>query len=135
MSEDDTIVAAAVIETDFGEKVALDSPYETKDLIKYLPWKSYAEEIEEYGSLKKKAEARGTNTKTSDLMRVFDEYERYGFSDDFATHASWDPDAIPGESGAWTIDVEAFDEAADFFGFCGYNVEVATSVNLEAPEP
>lgn len=129
MSED-TIIAVAVLETDFNEKVALDSPFESKDLIKHLPWKAYSEEVSEYGSLKEKAEARGTNTKTSQLMDVFDAYEQYGFSDDFATHVSWDPDALGPDTGAWTIDRDAWVEAADFFQFAGYNVEVADDVDL-----
>lgn len=129
MSED-TITAVAIIETDFDEKVALDSPYETKALLKHLPWKEYSEEISEYGSLKEKAEARGTNTKTSELMDVFDAYDKYGFSDDFATHISWDPDALGPGTGAWTIDKDAWTEAADFFQFAGYNVEVADDVDL-----
>ena len=129
MSED-TITAVAVLETDFNEKVALDSPYESKALLKHLPWKAYSEEVSEYGSLKEKAEARGTNTKTSELMQVFDAYEQYGFSDDFATHVSWDPDALGPDTGAWTIDREAWTEAADFFQFAGYSVEVEDGVEL-----
>lgn len=131
MSEDDnTITAVAVQETDFGEKVVLDSPFEAKDVIKHLPWKEYSEEVDEYGSLKEKAESRGTNTKTSQLVEVFDAYEQYGFSDDFATHVSWDPDAIGPDQGAWTIDAESFDEAKDFFEFAGYHVEVEDDVEV-----
>lgn len=129
MSED-TIRAVEVIETDFGEVVALDSPYESRHYLKHLPWKEYSAEVSEYGSLKEKAEARGTNTKTSELMEVFDAYEKYGFSDDFATHVSWDPEALGPDKGAWTIDRESWVEAADFFQFAGYTVEVADDVDL-----
>jgi hypothetical protein len=129
MSED-TIIAVSVVETDFGEKVVLESPFEAKDHIKHLPWKEHQEEVREHGSLKGKAESRGVNTKTSQLTEVFDAMEQYGFSNDFATHVSWDPDAIAEGSGAWTIDVEAFEEAKDFFEFCGYSVEVANGVEL-----
>lgn len=129
MSED-VITAVEVIETDFGEKIVLDSPYESRMLLKHLPWKEYGEEVNEYGSLKEKAEARGTNTKTSELMEVFDAYEQYGFSDDFATHISWMPDALGPDTGAWTIDREAWVEAADFFQFAGYSVEVDDDVDL-----
>jgi hypothetical protein len=126
----ETISAEAVVETDFGEKVALQSPYEAKDLIKHMPWKEYADEIREFGSLKAKAESRGTNTKTSELTKVFQAYEKYGFSDEFATHVSWNPDALGAGSGAWTIDREAWAEASDFFEFAGYEVESATGVSL-----
>lgn len=127
---DDTITAVEIQEQDFGEKVVIQSPFEAKDLIKHLPWKAYSEEVDEYGSLKEKAEARGTNTKTSQLMEVFDAYEKYGFSDDFATHVSWDPNALGPDTGAWTIDREAWTEAADFFQFAGYTVEVEDDVDL-----
>jgi hypothetical protein len=127
---DDVIRAEAVLETDFGKKVALESPYEAKDLLKHLPWKEYSKEVQEYGSLKEKAEARGTNTKTSELMKVFDAYEKYGFSDDFATHISWEPEALGPDTGAWTIDRDSWVEAADFLQFAGYTVEVANDVNL-----
>ena len=125
-----TIIAVEIHETDFGEKVVLDSPFEAKDTIKHLPWKEYQEEVDEYGSLKQKAESRGTNTKTSELTEVFDAMEQYGFSDDFATHVSWDPAALGPDTGAWTIDADAFTEAKDFFEFCGYSVEVADDVDL-----
>lgn len=128
MSED-TITAVEILETDFGEKIVLDSPYEAKDLLKHMPWKEYSKEVDEYGSLKEKAEARGTNTKTSELMEVFDKYEQYGFSNDFSTHISWSPEALDG-NGAWTIDVEGWDEAADFFEFAGYAVEVEDNVEV-----
>lgn len=127
---DDVIRAVEVQEQDFGEKVVLDSPFEAKDVIKHLPWKAYEDEVSEYGSLKEKAADRGTNVKTSELQDVFDAYEAFGFSDDFATHVSWDPNALGPDSGAWTIDVESFEEAAQFFEFAGYTVEVADGVSL-----
>jgi len=130
MSDDDTITAEAIIETQYQEKVALDSPYEARHLVKFLPWKEYAEEISEYGSLKEKAQARGTNTKTSELIQVFDAYEKYGFSDDFACHQTWDDSALGPDKGAWLIDKNCWTEAADFFEFAGYSVEVADDVNL-----
>lgn len=126
---DNTITAAEVLETDFGEVVAIDSPYESRHYLKHLPWKEYQKEIDEYGSLKEKAEARGTNTKTSDLVEVFSSYEQYGFSDSFATHISWEPEALGG-GGAWTIDREAWPEAADFFQYAGFDVEVADGVSV-----
>lgn len=128
MSED-TIRAVEIYEGDFQEKVVLDSPYEARHVIKFLPWQEYQDEVDEYGSLREKAQTRGTNTKTSELVQVFDAYEKYGFSDDFATHQSWDPDALGGD-GAWTIDANSFDEAADFFQFAGYDIEVADNVDL-----
>lgn len=129
MSEN-TITAVEVQETDFGEKVVLDSPFEAKDHIKHLPWKEYSAEVSEHGSLREKAESRGVNTKTSELTEVFDAMEQYGFSDDFSTHVSWDSEALGPSEGAWTIDVEAFGEAKDFFEFCGYNVEVEDGVEV-----
>mgnify|MGYP006875064493 FL=1 len=127
---DDTIKAVAVLDTDFGEVVAIDSPYESKDYISHLPWKEYSEEVAEYGSLKQKAADRGTNVKTSQLTEVFDAMESYGFSDDFCCHQSWDPEALGEDGGAWTIDREAWPEAADFFQYAGFDVEVADGVSV-----
>lgn len=124
---EDTITVTEIVETDFGEKAVIDSPFDAKDYIKHLPWKEYADEVGEYGSLKEKAADRGTNVKTSELMEVFDAMEQYGFSDEFATHVSWDPDALSGD-GAWTIDREAVDEAKDFWEFAGFNVEITTDL-------
>jgi hypothetical protein len=123
MSDDETIRIVSVQETDFGEKAIIDSPYESRNFIKFLPWKEYGEEIAEHGSLKEKAKSRGENVKTSELFEVFDAMEQYGFPDDFATHVSWDPDALGGD-GAWTIDRDAVATARDFWEFAGYNVEV-----------
>jgi len=127
---DDTITAVEVIETDFDEKVAIDSPYESRHYIKNLPWKEYGKEVDEHGSLKGKAESRGINTKTSQLTEVFGAMEEYGFSDDFACHQSWDPDALGAGNGAWTVDRSAWQELADFFQFAGYDVEVEDGVSL-----
>lgn len=123
MTDDNTVEITEIQETDFGEKAVVDSPFDAKDYIKHLPWKEYGEEVSEHGSLKAKAEDRGTNVKTSELMEVFDAMEKYGFSNDFATHVSWDPNALGGD-GAWTIDREAVEEATDFWEFVGFNVEI-----------
>jgi hypothetical protein len=128
MSDDNTIEIVEVQETDFGEKVIVDSPFEAKDFIKHLPWKEYQEEVSEHGSLKQKAKDRGTNVKTSELMEVFDSMEEYGFPDDFATHVSWDPNALGVDEGAWTIDREAVDTAADFWRFVGFNVKISADL-------
>lgn len=117
-----TITIVKVIETEYGEKAVLDSPFEAKDYIKHLPFRSYAEEMEEYSSLKEKAADRGTNVKSSEMKEVFDQMERYGFPDEFASHVSWEPDALGGD-GAWLIDESAVDTATDFWQFCGFTVE------------
>lgn len=124
---DDTITLVEVQETQYGEKVVIDSPYETKEWISNLPWKEYSEEVAEHGSLQEKAEDRGINTKTSELIDVFAEMETYGFSPDLATHNTWDPNALDG-SGAWTIDLDAVEEVIDFWEFAGLTVEVSNEV-------
>jgi hypothetical protein len=110
-------------ETEFGEKAVIESPFESKDYIKHLPWKDYSEELKSHGSLKEKAKDRGTNVKSSDMKEVFDSMEDFGFSDDFSTHVSWDPEALNGD-GAWTIDRSAVMEAAKFWEFAGFSVKV-----------
>lgn len=133
MSDDNTIRIVEVQETKFGEKAVLDSPYDAKNYIKHLPWQEYSEELQEHDSLQAKAEARAdddTNTKTSMFRDPLIDMEQYGFSDDFATHVGWDPSALD-TGGAWTIDVEALDEAVDFWQFAGFTVEVDANIDLD----
>lgn len=121
---DEAIVAVEVQETEYGEKVAIQSPFDAKDFIKVLPWKELQEEEEEYGSLREKAVSRGMG---SDAVAI-EAAEDFEFSDDFAAHASWEPNAFGYEDGGWTIDVEAWDEAKEFFEFCGFEVEDRTDL-------
>jgi hypothetical protein len=120
MSED-TITAVAVLETEYGEKVVLDSPFEAKDFINALPWKTLPEEADEHGSLRAKLEKRDVDDAAIQAAEDFE------FSEDFAGHASWEPDTLGGD-GAWAIDVSAFDEAREFFEFVGYDVENETNL-------
>lgn len=129
MVDDNTIQIVSIQETEYGEKAVIDSPYEAKDAISQLPWKEYEKEVAEHGSLREKAESRGTNTKTSELIELFNAVEKYGFSDDFCTHQSWDPNALD-DGGAWTIDKDAVKEAVDFWEFLGYTVEMDDEVDL-----
>lgn len=103
----ETITATEIVETDFGEKVLLDSPFEAKQYIKYMPWQ--ADDGVNYDELEDDAE-------TPD----------FDFSDDFASHSTWDPDEY-----AWAIDVDSFGEAKDFFESVGFRVEVNDGVALE----
>jgi hypothetical protein len=127
---DKTIKVVEVVETQYGEKAVIDSPYESRHYMKHLPWKPYKEEIEEHGSLQAKAESRGTNIKTSELMEVFEVLEAFDFSDDFATHASWNPDGLGDGKGAWMIDSDAVLEATELWQFAGFNTEIADAVNV-----
>lgn len=126
MSEN-TITIVAIEETAYGEKAIVDSPFEAKDYIKYLPFKEYEKEVAEHGSLKGKASDRGDNVKTSTMLEIFNAMEKYGFPDDFAAYPSWNADALSGD-GAWMIDRDAVETAKDFWEFVGYNVEVETDL-------
>lgn len=121
-----TITAVEVQETQYGEELVIESPFEAKDYIKVLPWKKLSEEVEEHGSLREKVVSRGMS---ADAVAI-KEAENFGFSDDFAAHASWDPDALGYEQGAWTIDVDAWDEASDFFKAVGFDTEKRASVTV-----
>lgn len=121
MSED-AIVAVEVIETEYDEKVALRSPFDAKDFINALPWKKMTKEIEENGSLRAKLEGRDV------ASGAIDAAEDFGFSDDFSAHATWDPDAFGKGDGAWLIDVDALDEATEFFEFAGFEVQNQTNL-------
>lgn len=124
MVDNDTIEAVEIQETEYGEKVVLDSPFEAKEFINVLPWKTLEEEVDEFGSIRAKAESRDVDDAA---IRAAEEFE---FSDDFAAHASWDPNGIGYEDGAWVIDVDAWEEAREFFEFSGYTVKVRDGVSL-----
>lgn len=118
---DDTITAVEVQETEFGEVLVIDSPFDAKEFINVLPWKTLREEIEDHGSLREKAEDRDV------ADTAITAAEDFGFSDDFAAHASWEPDALGKGDGAWTIDVDAWDEASEFFEFAGFETQNNTN--------
>lgn len=121
-----TITAVEVQDTEYGEKLAIQSPFDAKDFVKVLPWKAYSEEVEEHGSLKAKAVDRGM----SEDNVAIEAAESFDFSDDFSTHASWDPNGLGYEDGCWTIDVDAWDEAAEFFEHAGFDTDVNGEVNV-----
>lgn len=125
---EDAIVAVEVQETDFGEKVIINSPFDAKDFIKVLPWKEVQEEISEYGSLREKALSRGMGADNVAIDAIEDYHENEGFSSTFAAHASWEPDALGKDDGAWAIDAAAWDEASDFFEFCGFDTQNQTNL-------
>jgi hypothetical protein len=127
MTSDD-IVAVEVQETDFGEKVVIDSPFDAKDFIKLLPWKAYGEEVAEYGSLGGKSRSRGDGVSDIAIQAVEDYAEEVGFTDSFSTHVSWDPEALGQDGGAWTIDADSMHEAFEFFEFCGFDTENQTAL-------
>jgi hypothetical protein len=99
-----TITATEIVETNFGEKVLLDSPYEAKQYIKFMPWS--ADDGVNYDELE-------DDTPTPD----------YEFSPDFASHSSWDPEAY-----SWAIDKGTFGQAVDFFESVGIEVEDNTGL-------
>jgi hypothetical protein len=103
-----TIKAEEIVETNFGEKVLLDSPYEAKQFIKFMPWGEdddvNFEELEE-------------DTHTPD----------FEFSSNFSCHASWNADRT-----AWEIDVGSFEEASRFFESVGIDVDDEAGVLISA---
>lgn len=123
---DDSITAVEIQETEYGQKLVIDSPFEAKDFIKVLPWKKMSEEVMEHGSIREKAVSRGM----SENNVAVEEAEDFGFSDDFASHASWEPTALGPDDGAWMIDVDSWGEASDFFESAGFETSVEEDVNL-----
>jgi hypothetical protein len=127
MSED-TIIAIEVIDTDYGEKVALQSPFEAKDFIKVLPFKEFSDEVSEHGSLRAKAVSRGMGEDNVAIAAVEEYVEEEGFSPDFAAYASWEPELFGPEDGGWVLDTDALDEAFDFFEFAGFETKNDTNL-------
>jgi hypothetical protein len=119
---EDTIVAVEVQETDYGEKVALQSPFDAKDFIKALPWEQVRDEVSDHGSLAEMAQSGDVAAGAVDAVSDFD------FSDDYASHASWDPNAFGYEDGGWTVDADTLDETMEFFEFVGFETENRTNL-------
>lgn len=124
----DSIVAFEVIDTQYGEKIVLKSPYDAKDFIKIMPFKQLQEEVAENGSLREKEVSRGMSADNVAIDAIEDYIEQEGFSSTFATHRSWESDALGRSEGAWTIDVGAWDEAQDYFEFCGFKTQNQTNL-------
>lgn len=103
MSE--TITAVEIQETDFGEKVVLDSPYDAREYIAYMPWEN------------------GDGTNPDELDEDTDEPD-FEFSDGFEAHHTWD-----GEAYNWLVDVDAFSEIREYFESVGFEVTVDGDVN------
>lgn len=123
MSEDEIIRAVERIETDFDEKIVLDSPFEAKEFINALPWQKLEDEEKDHGSLTAKLENREVADAAIDAAAQFD------FSDDFSAHPTWEPEELNGR-GAWLVDADTFEETAEFFQFAGYDVEIDDSVEI-----
>jgi len=105
MTEDTlTIVAEEIVETRFGEKVYIDSPYEAKQYIKFMPWSA----------------DDGANPEELESDTQVPDFE---FSDEFETHASWDADEYK-----WALDATTFNEAIEFFKSVGFEVEIGDRV-------
>lgn len=124
MPQNGEIVLTDIQETQWDEEAVLDSPFEAKDFVKVLPWKTYAKELDEYGSLREKARDRdmGIGDAALDAVEAYEKAE--GFPDDFATHVSWNS-----QISKWTIDADAFNEARKFWEFVGFDVSIDPAVD------
>lgn len=120
--DEDTIIAVEVQETEYGEKVALQSPFDAKDFIKALPWEQAIDEIEDHGSIRSMAEESGVASAAVDAAADFE------FPDDYASHASWDPNAFGYEEGGWTVDADTLEETLEYFKHCGFETENRTNL-------
>lgn len=81
-----------------------------------MPWKAMSEEMDEHGTIDGMVGEYDVATGAIEAAKDF------GFSDDFSTHATWDPSALGPNTGAWLVDVEHVDEVFEFFEFCGFEV-------------
>lgn len=102
--QDIEIVATEIVETDFGEKVQIDTPYAAKEYIKYMPWSS----------------DQGTNGDELSASTIVPDYE---FSPNFGCHHSWNGDAY-----VWEIDRDSFQQAIAYFQSLGIEVTDETGL-------
>lgn len=117
---DNPIHAEEVIETQYGEKVVLDSPFDAKDFIKAMPFMEYGSYDDYTAELEEGGVADGAINAAED----------FDFSEGFASHRSWNPTALGPDNGAWVVDADSFEETREFLEHCGFEVEVSDTVNL-----
>lgn len=112
------IVAVEIQETQYGEKVAIQSPFDAKDFIKAMPFN-------EFGTYDDYEKELRRNDITGAAAQAALDFE---FSDTFATHRSWETNAFGKEQGGWLIDTGAWTEAKEFFEFAGFETENKTEL-------
>jgi len=102
------ITVSEVVETEFGEKVQLETPYKAKQYIKYMPW----------------SKDDTVNSEELNAETIAPDYE---FSPNFGCHHSWNPDDY-----VWEIDRESIHQAVDYFESIGIEVNDETGLLLHA---
>jgi hypothetical protein len=111
---DDTIVAVEIVETEYGERLALDTPYEARFFINNLPFK-------EYSTYNNFVEGVKTNDVPDGVVAAINDFD---FSPDYASYSDWDPDALGEDEGAWLVNPDTWTETRDFLEHCGLQVEM-----------
>lgn len=102
-----TITAVEIQETEYGEKVVLDSPFESKEYVKFLPWGDGDEP-------------------NYDELEADTDTPSFEFSDGYASHtkALFDD----GDFEGWAVDVDSWEETREFFESVGFTVEIGDDV-------
>jgi hypothetical protein len=106
-----TITVSEVVESEYGEKAILESPFEAKDWIKALPWGD--------GKFSNPG-VPNTDSVPDDVAEAAEDFD---WSEDYESHVNWN-----GEN--WEVDPEALEEAAIFWELNGFDVEVETDADL-----
>jgi len=93
------VTATTIVETEFGEKAALDTDFAVKDYLNALPWG----EEDNY-----------------DESRLSDANDRpdFTFESGFAAHQRWNPD-----ESRWEVDAEALPVLEKYFEAAGFEVD------------
>ncbi len=93
------VTATTIVETEFGEKAALDTVYKCRHYLNALPWG----EEDDY-----------------DESRLSDANDRpdFTFESGFAAHQRWNPD-----ESRWEVDAEALPVLEKYFEAAGFEVD------------
>lgn len=98
-----TIVIEELVETQYGEKAVIESPYHAKDYIKVLPWQPDEFQVADID-----------DDNRNDVREAVEEFD---FPQEFTAHPRWNGDA-------WEIDASAALTAAEFWAEQNFNVEI-----------
>lgn len=101
-----SITMVEVYETEYGEKVQLDTPYKAREYIKYMPW----------------SRDDTVNGEELEPKTIAPDFE---FSEGFASHYSWNPTDY-----VWEIDRDSIHEAIEYFESVGFDIDDETGLLL-----
>lgn len=103
---DNTVKFGETIETEYGEKTVLDSPYEAKGYLNALPFQP-DDDFDE------------------SRLEEDDDVPAFNFPDEFGAFQTWDAD-----NSRWMVAADSVDVLKEYFEEAGFDVEIEGQATL-----